>query len=238
MHVNAEYGIASHWMYKDQQAGLDKLRSYKSAFLDPLKKFNSEIVDSRTFMDCVRKELLGKRTFVYLPDNRILNLPRGSTALDAAFKIHSDIGICMKRAFVNGESVHAATKLQNGDRIFIERDDKPQADETWLEKAWTRSSRAKVRQYLRMQDQTNELRAHLKEKELRGTGDGTVPELDALLPVALSGKDAMTSTEPTGKQTSLGKFTLLSETAQGQVRPKHAAVPAKEKEEEPEYALV
>merc|ERR1719498_36130 len=57
-------------------------------------------------MDSVRKELLGKRAFVYLPDNRILNLPAGATALDAAFKIHTDIGIRMQRAFVNGEIVH------------------------------------------------------------------------------------------------------------------------------------
>jgi GTP pyrophosphokinase len=230
MHLNAEYGIASHWLYKDQQAGLDKLRSYQSAFLDPLKKLNSEIVDSQTFMDSVRKELLGKRTFVYLPDNRILNLPRGSTALDAAFKIHSDIGICMQRAYVNGERVHAATKLQNGDRIFIETAETPQADETWLENAWTRSSRAKVRQYLRMQDQTDELRAHLKEKELRDSCASTLPLIVA------HGNGAVPN-EQIGKQTSPEKYTLLSETAQGKVQRTHAAEPAKEKVEEPQYAL-
>ena len=81
MHINAEYGIASHWLYKDAQAGLTKLRSYRLAFLEPLNRINSEIVDSKTFIESVRKELLGKRTFVYTADNRILNLPRGSTAM-------------------------------------------------------------------------------------------------------------------------------------------------------------
>jgi GTP pyrophosphokinase len=236
MHVSAEYGIASHWLYKDQQAGLTKLPSYKSAFLDPLKKLNSEIVDSRTFMDSVRKELLGKRTFVYLPDNRILNIPRGSSALDAAFKIHSDIGIYMKRAIVNGESVHAATQLQNGDRIFIETAEQPQVDETWLESAWTRSTLAKVRQYLRMQDQMNELRAHLKEKELRDDKDSPLGL------VVVHDNSFITHEgiphELIGKQMSQAKYKMLSENTEGEVRRTHSAEPAKEKAGEPEYALM
>jgi (p)ppGpp synthase/HD superfamily hydrolase len=187
-------------------------------------------------MDSVRKELLGKRTFVYLPDNRILNLPRGAAAIDAAFKIHTDIGIYMKRAFVNGESVHAATKLQNGDRIFIETDEKPQANETWLQDAWTRSCRAKVRQYLRMQDQMNELQAHLKEKELRDDKDSPLGL------VVVHDNSFITHEgiphELIGKQMSQAKYKMLSENTEGEVRRTHSAEPAKEKAGEPEYALM
>jgi GTP pyrophosphokinase len=230
MHVNAEYGIASHWLYKDEKAGLTKLRSYKLAFLDPLHRMDSEIVDSQTFMDSVRKELLGKRTFVYLPDNRILNLPRGATALDAAFKIHTDIGICMKRAYVNGESVDAATELQNGDRIFIETAEEPLAEEAWLADAWTRSCRAKLRQYLRMQDQTNELRAHLMEKELRDGED---------LPLAMKLTDEnKIGHESSEKKSSTVRYEIVSDSSKGQFRRTNVAGRKARNADEPEYALV
>jgi GTP pyrophosphokinase len=245
MHLSAEYGIASHWLYKDHQAGLTKLPSYKSAFLDPLRNLDAEIVDSQTFLDSVRKELLGKRTFVYLPDNRILNLPRGATALDAAFKIHTDIGICMNRAFVNGDNVHASTMLENGDRIFIETADTPQVNETWVENAWTRSSRVKVRQYLRMQDQTNELRAHLKEKEL------SAGETSWSAATVADGNHGLAH-EPTGEQTSRVKiahgparpktsrvkYEWLSNDSEGKVRRAHAGDSAKQRAEDPLYALL
>jgi GTP pyrophosphokinase len=238
MHVNAEYGVASHWLYKDEKAGLTKMRSYKLAFLDPLKNLNSEIVNSRTFMDSVRKELLGKRTFVYLPDNRILNLPRGATALDAAFKIHTDIGICMNKAYVNGEVVHASTTLQNGDRIFVETAAEPQVSEGWMASAWTRSCRAKLRQYLRAQDQLNELQAHLKEKE--ESSPETSPSLaPAPEPVLAEDRhhgsvDNYDPLKSLNHKTSGVTYELLSELAEGEVR----RTRARRHSEEPEFALV
>jgi GTP pyrophosphokinase len=245
MHLSAEYGIASHWLYKDHQAGLTKLRSYKSAFLEPLNRLDAEIVDSKTFLDSVRKELLGKRTFVYLPDNRILNLPRGATALDAAFKIHTDIGICMNRAFVNGDTVHASTTLQNGDRIFIEIAETPQVTEAWVENAWTRSSRAKVRQYLRMQDQTNELQAHLMQKELSAgeTSRTTATVGDGNHGFVHESTGEQTSRvkiahEPARHQTSRVKYEWLSKDAEGKVRRAQVGDSAKQRAEDPLYALL
>jgi GTP pyrophosphokinase len=232
MHINAEYGIASHWLYKDAQAGLTKLRSYRLAFLEPLNRINSEIVDSKTFIESVRKELLGKRTFVYTADNRILNLPRGSTAIDAAFKIHTDIGIFMKRAFVNDESVHVATELQNGDRIFIETDEVPQANESWLEHAKTGYCRAKVRQHLRIREQTNELQAHLKAKELlnaKVNGEGS--QKIVIVADDNHGIAHETRLEKTPRVT----YKLQSDNADGKVR---RTPPAVRHAEKPEYALV
>ncbi len=93
MHEVAEYGMASHWAYTDEKKRNSSMELYNTPWLSSIKEWQKEAVGSRDFVDCVRRELLGKRVFVFLRNGKILNLARGATAVDAAFQIHTEVGI-------------------------------------------------------------------------------------------------------------------------------------------------
>lgn len=93
MHTVAEYGMASHWAYHDEKKRSSSMDLYNTPWLSSIKEWQQEAVGSRDFVDCVRRELLGKRVFVFLRNGKILNLARGTTAVDAAFQIHSEVGL-------------------------------------------------------------------------------------------------------------------------------------------------
>jgi (p)ppGpp synthase/HD superfamily hydrolase len=93
MHQVAEYGMASHWAYTDEKKRNSSMDLYNTPWLSSIKEWQQEAVGSRDFVDCVRRELLGKRVFVFLRNGKILNLARGATAVDAAFQIHTEVGL-------------------------------------------------------------------------------------------------------------------------------------------------
>ena len=113
MHKIAEYGMASHWAYKDGKArqlsdsnSQEKLNDlYNTPWLSSIKEWQDEVLCSRDFVDCVRRELLGKRVFVFLRNGKILNLAKGSTVIDAAFQIHTEVGLTMYGVEINGKPV-------------------------------------------------------------------------------------------------------------------------------------
>ena len=100
----AEYGMASHWAYTDNKRipGADV---YNTPWLSSIKEWQKDRISSRDFVESVRKELLGKRVFVFLRNGKILNLARGATAIDAAFQIHTEIGLEMHGVEINGKPV-------------------------------------------------------------------------------------------------------------------------------------
>ena len=93
--------------------------------------------------------MLGKRVFVFLRDGRILDLSKGATVLDAAFSIHTDVGLHLDRALFNGHEVQLSYELHNGDVVSIKtsEDARPQLD--WLRMAQRRSTRSKLRAYFK-----------------------------------------------------------------------------------------
>ena len=100
MHQVAEYGMASHWAYHDEKKRNSSMDLYNTPWLSSIKEWQQEAVGSRDFVDCVRRELLGKRVFVFLRNGKILNLARGATAVDAAFQIHTEIGLNVSTPFM------------------------------------------------------------------------------------------------------------------------------------------
>jgi len=152
MHRVAEYGMASHWAYTD-----GKKRSngsefshelYNTPWLASIKEWQNDVVCSRDFVDSVRRELLGKRVFVFLRNGKILNLARGATAIDAAFQIHTEVGLNMHGVEINGKPVPFSYELQNGDVVSVlTGGGKPEVD--WMRHAKSRSTRSKLRSYFR-----------------------------------------------------------------------------------------
>ncbi|MGK3748457.1 MAG: GTP pyrophosphokinase [Bacillariaceae sp.] len=150
MHQVAEFGMASHWSYtggKRRQSGNDDI--YNTPWLSSIKEWQNEKLDARDFVDSVRSELLGKRVFVFLRNGKILNLARGATAIDAAFTIHSEVGLHMHGVEINGKAVSISYELQNGDVVSIlTGEGRPSTD--WIKYAKSRSTRSKLRSYFRV----------------------------------------------------------------------------------------
>lgn len=151
MHQIAEYGMASHWAYKDGKKRpvnnqADSL--YNTPWLSSIKEWQAEALCSRDFVDCVRRELLGKRVFVFLRNGKILNLAKGATVIDAAFQIHTEVGLTMHGVEINGKPVPFSYELHNGDVVSVlTGDGKPATD--WMRFAKIRSTRSKLRSYFR-----------------------------------------------------------------------------------------
>jgi len=167
MHKIAEYGMASHWAYIDgkyrqdtnsaqsSDSGNENLPDlYNTPWLSSIKEWEGEVHCSRDFVDCVRRELLGKRVFVFLRNGKILNLSKGSTVIDAAFQIHTEVGLNMHGAEINGKPVSISYELKNGDVVSVlTGKGKPATD--WMKFATIRSTRSKLRSYFRrMQKQS------------------------------------------------------------------------------------
>lgn len=150
MHQVAEYGMASHWAYTDgkrRQSGNDDI--YNTPWLSSIKEWQNEKLNARDFVESVRNELLGKRVFVFLRNGKILNLARGATAIDAAFQIHTEVGLNMHGVEINGKPVPISYELQNGDVVSILTGEGSPATD-WMGYANSRSTRSKLRSYFRV----------------------------------------------------------------------------------------
>mmetsp|Transcript_17090 Transcript_17090/g.51899 ORF Transcript_17090/g.51899 Transcript_17090/m.51899 type:complete len:756 (+) Transcript_17090:31-2298(+) len=125
---------------------------YAVTWLDSVKTWQREISSSREFIETVRRELLGERVFVFLRDGKILDLSRGATVLDAAFHIHTDVGLHAATAFINGKEVQFSYELQNGDLVTVKTspDATPQTD--WTRWAHRRSTKTKLKAYFKARE--------------------------------------------------------------------------------------
>eukprot|EP00930_Biecheleria_cincta_P047039 TRINITY_DN32541_c0_g1_i1.p1 TRINITY_DN32541_c0_g1~~TRINITY_DN32541_c0_g1_i1.p1 ORF type:complete len:668 (+),score=110.59 TRINITY_DN32541_c0_g1_i1:40-2004(+) len=158
MHDVAEYGMAAHLTYKGAQHGeADKpsSASRRVAWLASLAEKDGELgADSMQFVQEVLREELGERCYVFLRDHKILNLSRGCTVLDAAFKIHTEVGIHMRYPEVNGQLVPLFYKLENGDRVNIVTCPSSRPKREWLQQCFLRSTRSKLSAYFRKKQET------------------------------------------------------------------------------------
>ncbi|KAL7537533.1 hypothetical protein ACHAXR_007884 [Thalassiosira sp. AJA248-18] len=149
MHQVAEYGMASHFAYKDEVKRSNSGRVFNTPWLSSIKEWQQDTVCSRDFVDCVRRELLGKRVFVFLRNGKILNLARGATVVDAAFAIHTEVGLNMHGVEINGKPVPISYKLENGDVVSILTGEGGRPTTEWMRFAKSRSTRSKLRAYFR-----------------------------------------------------------------------------------------
>jgi len=151
MHRVAEYGIAAHWKYKEGIG--DDQEELKLAWIRQTLEWNRDMNDPREYMETMRTDLFSSQVFVFTPRGDVMELPAGSTPLDFAFKIHSDIGIKCVGARVNSKLVPIDYILQNGEVIEIVTSNTskgPSID--WLKIAKSAGARQKIRQWLKKQD--------------------------------------------------------------------------------------
>ena len=167
MHRLAEYGIAAHWRYKEgKQAGgeLDEKLYWLRQILD----WQSDTKDAREFIDLLKVDLFADEVFVFTPKGDIINLPKGATPLDFAYRIHSAIGNKCVGAKANGRIVTLDTELQTGDFVEIltsSASKGPSRD--WMNIVKTSQAKTKIRQWFKkeLKSENIELGRTMLERE-------------------------------------------------------------------------
>ena len=156
MHRIAEYGIAAHWKYKEGITS-DK-EEVKLSWLRQALEWQKDVKDPKEFMESLKMDLFSSQVFVFTPQGNVIELPAGSTPLDFAFKIHSDVGCKCVGAKINGKMVTIDHILENGDIIEIITSPNaagPSID--WLKIAKSSSARNKIRQWLKKENKTDNI---------------------------------------------------------------------------------
>ena len=158
MHQLAEYGVAAHWLYKEGKAG-DNSFERKMVWLRQILEWQRDVAGAEEFVDALKADIFQNQVFVYTPLGEIKELPTGSTPLDFAFRVHSDLIFRCIGAKVNGKLVSLSYQLKNGDtcQILTSKTVRgPSLD--WLNEDLgyvnTRSARAKVRQWFKRQERS------------------------------------------------------------------------------------
>jgi len=185
MHHFAEYGIAAHWRYKEGERG-DIRFEERISWLRQLIEWHREFSGAEEFLESVKTDIFNDQVFVYTPKGEIKDLPRGSTPLDFAYRIHTELGHHCVGAKVNGKLVPLNYKLNNGDVVEImavKGGRGPSRD--WLRPNLgyvnTSSAREKIRQWFKKQKRQENIERgrELVEKEFKRLGI-KLPSLEEL----------------------------------------------------------
>ena len=150
MDQTAEYGSAAHWRYKEGARAKDQVFEQKMSWLRQLVEWQREMTDAREFMEALRVDVFHDEVFVFTPKSDVINLPVGSTPIDFAYRIHTDIGNRCVGAKVNGKIVPLSHKLETGDIVEIltsKQSAGPSLD--WLDIVKTASARSKIRSWFK-----------------------------------------------------------------------------------------
>jgi len=146
MHRTAEYGIAAHWRYKEG-GRTDEAFDERLAWLRQMLEWQTELKDPREFMEALKIDLFEDEVFVFTPKGDVISLRKGSTPIDFAYMIHTEVGHHCVGAKVNGSIVTLDYELQMGDRIDILTNKNSWPSRDWLGIVKTSSARSKIRSY-------------------------------------------------------------------------------------------
>ncbi|HEX7115649.1 MAG TPA: bifunctional (p)ppGpp synthetase/guanosine-3',5'-bis(diphosphate) 3'-pyrophosphohydrolase [Steroidobacter sp.] len=172
MHMNAELGVAAHWRYKEGGRA-DPAYEQKIVWLRQLlEPGERESENESDFLERVRSEVFEDRVYALSPRGEVIDLPRGATALDYAYHVHTDLGHRCRGAKVNGRMVPLNQPLQNGDQVEIVTGKEPNPSRDWLVPSLgylvSPRNRAKVRAWFRKLDeeQNRQQGKQILEREL------------------------------------------------------------------------
>lgn len=164
MHNIAAAGVAAHWLYKATDAQLTELQQKTHQWLQRLLDIQSESSDSLDFLEHLKIDLFPDEVYVFTPQGKILALPKGATAVDFAYAVHSDIGNCCVAVRINHELAPLRTELHNGDHVEIITAALAKPNPAWLNYVVTGRARAHIRHFLKSQQSSES--AHIGERML------------------------------------------------------------------------
>ncbi|UMZ73243.1 RelA/SpoT family protein [Natranaerofaba carboxydovora] len=168
MHKVAEYGIAAHWLYKDEQEG-DQKFAEKLSWLRQLLEWQKDMKDAKEFMENLKIDFFSDEVFVFTPKGDVINLPLGSTPLDFAYRIHTEVGNSCIGAKVNERIVPLDYQLKNGDIVEVLTSKQASPSRDWLNIVKSSQARNKIRQWFKREkrDENIQKGKEMLEKELK-----------------------------------------------------------------------
>lgn len=177
MHQNAEYGVAAHWRYKQGGPPGPDTFGDKLSWVRQVLTWQQEGAPDESFVDAVKTDFFSDTVFVFTPRGEVKDFPVGSTPLDLAYRIHSDIGHSCIGAKINSRLVPLDHELDNGDvvEILTSRGSKGPS-RTWLSMVRTAHARDKIRQWFKRHEKVDNVASghSLLDRELRRVGRGGV----------------------------------------------------------------
>jgi GTP pyrophosphokinase len=217
MHRIAEQGIAAHWKYKEgrpSQRALGEEEGKAFAWLRQLMEWQRDLKDPTEFIETVKIDLFQDEVFVFTPKGDVKALPKGSTPIDLAFAIHSQLGEHCSGARVNGLIVPLRYALRNGDTVDILASANQKPSKDWMKFVVTSRAKTKIRHFIRQEqrERSAQLGRDLLGRELRKRNAALASaERDGLL-------------EPAATRLRVGNAEdLLVAVGYGRVSPEHAA---------------
>ncbi|RPJ40934.1 MAG: bifunctional (p)ppGpp synthetase/guanosine-3',5'-bis(diphosphate) 3'-pyrophosphohydrolase, partial [Candidatus Latescibacterota bacterium] len=168
MHVTAEFGIAAHWRYKES-GGKDAAQGDGMGWLHQGVDWQKDLTDPKEFLEVLKGELFQHEVFVFTPNGDLKSLPKGSTPLDFAFAVHTQVGYRCVGAKVNARIVPLRYELQNGETVEIITSANATPTHDWLGIVKSGRARTKIRQFLKQESfqQSRLLGKEILERELR-----------------------------------------------------------------------
>jgi len=182
MHEVCEYGIAAHWVYKENEGSASSRRGdnqsgsvddqKKFRWLRQLMEFQRDLSDPAEFIDAVKIDLFDDEVYVFTPDGDVKALPKDATPIDFAFSVHSEVGLRCTGARVNGQIVTLKHRLSNGDTVEILTSASQRPSKDWLNHCASARARSKIRNYIHKEKRQRgrELGKELLEKIFRKNG--------------------------------------------------------------------
>lgn len=194
MHRIAEEGIAAHWRYKEgEDFQVSDIQRY--TWLRQLLEWQQNLQDPQEFLHSLKEDLFSEGLYVFTPNGDLLNFPKGSTVIDFAYRIHSDIGLHCSGARVNGQLVSLKYILRSGDTVEIITTPQQLPSRDWLKLVKTPRAKSKIRNWLKTQQRERSvalgreiLESDLHRNNLEYTALKTQGKFDAL-PKELGLKD-------------------------------------------------
>jgi len=199
MHEHAELGVAAHWRYKESGSSAKAGGAYedKISWLRQLLSWRDEIADSAEWVQQFKRAALDDTIYVLTPQDKVIDLPRGATPLDFAYRLHTDLGHRCRGAKIDGHMVPLNTPLQNGQRVEISTIKSGGPSRDWLNPAQgylvTSRARSKAKQWFAAQDEAEMLAQgrSLVTKELQREGQSQANLDELAVKLGLKSADAL-----------------------------------------------
>lgn len=160
MHQNAEYGIAAHWRYKEHTKA-DPAFEKRLDWLRQLMDWRKDVEDAGEFVEGMKSDVFQDRVFVFTPRGDVIDLPIGSTPIDFAYSVHTEVGHRCRGAKVNGKMVPLSYRLKTGDQVSIITTKQGGPSRDWLNPNLglvnTQRARSKIRAWFKWQDREQNL---------------------------------------------------------------------------------
>ncbi|MFH1372618.1 MAG: bifunctional (p)ppGpp synthetase/guanosine-3',5'-bis(diphosphate) 3'-pyrophosphohydrolase [bacterium] len=168
MHNIAENGIAAHWLYKEGRQQMDK-SDRQMVWLRDVLEWQKDMTNPSDFLEYLKIDLYSEDIFVFTPHAKLIHLPKGSTPLDFAFQIHTEVGIHCAGARINNRLQPLSSELRTGDTVEIITNANRTPSHDWLKLVRTSAARARIRRWLKQSgfEQAVALGREIIERKLR-----------------------------------------------------------------------